>query len=120
MADSFADEIVAVLMAQAPEGAVLNGALRAAIVAKCNDIPRKVWAVYADYDAEAPDTKDLIFCATEQIAAGVCEDLSRDPRAHNDLAYVAGCEGCKVFKLRQTWVGPDAEVREAADGKEDV
>jgi hypothetical protein len=56
------------------------------------------WAIYGDYDAEAPDTADLIWCATEELAKEVCALLNKDPRAHNDLCYVDGWEFKKSFR----------------------
>ncbi len=56
------------------------------------------WGVYADYDANAPDTATLFLVATEELAQEVCALLNENPRAHGNLAFVDGCEYCKRFE----------------------
>jgi len=73
--------------------------------AKVHGPPEKVaayrgYAVYADYDANAPNSEDLIFCSTEELAQEVCKILNVDPRSHGDLAYTEGWEFCKSFQCR--------------------
>jgi hypothetical protein len=36
-----------------------------------------VWLVYKDYDANAPDTETLVWCATEELALMACEMLKK-------------------------------------------
>jgi hypothetical protein len=65
----------------------------------------KVWAIYADYDGEAPDTCDLARCASEEIADKRCEELNAlDSDETGHLSFVDGCESCKVFKSRPVLV----------------
>jgi hypothetical protein len=61
------------------------------------------WAIYGDYDANAPDTKDLIWCTTEELARKVCDKLNEDPRSYN-LCYVEGFEGCKTFQYHKVFL----------------
>lgn len=58
------------------------------------------WAVFVDYDGNAPDTADQIFCATEALADEVCAKLNETPRKWANLAFVDGCEDCKSFRKR--------------------
>lgn len=55
------------------------------------------WGIFADYDAEAPDTKTLFLVATEELAKEVCAFLNEDPRKWNNLAFVDGWEWKKSF-----------------------
>ena len=57
-------------------------------------------AIFADYDGEAPDTEDLILCASVEVADEVCAILNKNPRYWNNLAFVDGSEWCKSFKTR--------------------
>jgi hypothetical protein len=61
------------------------------------------YAVYADYDANAPDTEDLLFCATVELAQAVCEVLNEDPRRWGNLAFVDGYEWSKSFGYRAAY-----------------
>ncbi len=36
----------------------------------------RAWAVYADFDGNAPDTKDLVLCASEPLAQAAAEFLA--------------------------------------------
>lgn len=77
----------------------------------------KIYAIYADYDAEAPTTADLILCKTEEVAQSVVDILNKNPRAYNDLAYVEGYEGCKSFAYHVVYLpsldGVHATVEDA-------
>lgn len=64
----------------------------------------RAWAIYASYDAEAPDTADLMILDTKELADRVCAELNKEPRRYNNLAYVEGCEGCKRFKVAPTLI----------------
>ena len=70
------------------------------------DGPKQVTAfqgygVYADYDAYAPDTEDLVLVANEDQAKQVCAHLNKNPRRWGCLAFVDGLEHRKVFKYRE-------------------
>lgn len=60
------------------------------------------FAIYCSYDANAPDTKDLIVVTTEALAKEVCDRLNENPSHFNQLSYVEGYEHCKQFKYRPT------------------
>ncbi len=59
------------------------------------------YGIYADYDANAPDSEDRLFVATEELAQQVCAKLNENPRAHGDLAYCEGWEWCKSFQYHE-------------------
>lgn len=61
------------------------------------------FGVYADYDANAPDTATHILVATEELAKEVCAFLNKDARAWNQ-AFVDGCESCKSWQYRPEMV----------------
>lgn len=58
------------------------------------------FGVYADYDANAPDTKTFFLVATKELAEEVCEVLNDEPRKWSTLAYVEGWEHTKSFHFR--------------------
>lgn len=59
------------------------------------------WGIYADYDANAPDTQSFYRVATEELAKEVCDFLNEDPRRWN-MAFVDGFESCKSWAYRGT------------------
>lgn len=61
------------------------------------------WAIYADYDANAPDSATLLVVATEELAKEVCRFLNEDPRRWQSLAFCDGWEWCKRFRCSQTY-----------------
>ena len=65
------------------------------------------YAIYADYDANAPDTQDLILCDTEELAIRVCDHLNEEPRKWGNLAFVDGWEHTKSFALHKTFRDTD-------------
>jgi hypothetical protein len=69
------------------------------------------FAIFCSYDANAPDTKDIIVVSTEDLAKEVCDLLNEDPRAHSQLAYVEGYEHCKRFEYRSTLRTDSREIR---------
>ena len=71
----------------------------------------RVWAIYADYDAMAPNTEDLILVSTKELAEAVCAILNEDPRAWGSLAFVDGFEHCKSFRAYETLAEGSDEVR---------
>lgn len=71
----------------------------------------RAWGIYADYDANAPDTRDLILVSTEALARDVCDALNEDPRRWGNLAFVDGWEFCKSFQHRLALVEDPSCVR---------
>lgn len=59
------------------------------------------WGIFADYDANAPDTRILFLVSTEELAKEVCAFLNENPRKWGNLACVDGWEHCKRF----SWMG---------------
>lgn len=68
------------------------------------------YGIYADYDANAPDTEDLLTVSTEELAKAVCEVLNEDPRKWGNMAFVDGFEWAKSFSYHKTFVEPGHEV----------
>ena len=58
------------------------------------------YAVFADYDGNAPDTADQLLCDTEELAKQVCDHLNTDPQKWGNLAFVEGYEWSKRFAQR--------------------
>jgi hypothetical protein len=56
-------------------------------------------AIYANYDAMAPNSESIFVVTDEKIAEGLCDLLNQDPRAYN-MVYVDGYEYCKNFRFR--------------------
>lgn len=76
----------------------------------------RAWAIYADYDANAPDTEDLILVSTEDLAKLVCDELNEDTGRWNNLAFIDGWEHCKMFRYREVLVSdPYVPRRSVAD-----
>ena len=49
-----------------------------------------VWAVYKDYDANAPDTETLVWCATEELAREACELLKAAEHSNDGTVLLEG------------------------------
>lgn len=64
------------------------------------------WGIFADYDANAPNTEVLFLVATEELAKEVCAVLNESPRSWSALAFVDGWEHCKSFAYRGSYVAP--------------
>lgn len=76
--------------------------------------PTTAWvafAIYADYDANAPDTKNLFVVSSETLAKLVCEFLNEDPPRWGNLAFVDGFEWAKLFAYRETIVSDSDRSR---------
>lgn len=56
----------------------------------------EAWAVFADYDANAPTTEDLMTVGTEELARELVDLFNKNPRAV-PLACVDGWEHCKSY-----------------------
>jgi hypothetical protein len=54
------------------------------------------WAIFADYDANAPTTQDLLFVGTEELATELVNLFNKSPR-NVPLACVDGWEHCKSY-----------------------
>jgi hypothetical protein len=63
----------------------------------------RAFGIFADYDANAPDTDTLVTVASEELAKQVCEKLNEDPRSHV-VAFVDGWEHAKRFRHRPVLV----------------
>lgn len=64
----------------------------------------EVFAVYADYDGNAPDTADLALFTTQdlaQVAAKIGNDGVEEVPLHT---YVEGCEQYKDYTVRRVWL----------------
>ena len=69
----------------------------------------EAWAIFADYDAEAPTTEDLLVVGTEDLAKEIVELFNKNPRAVN-MAFVDGFEHCKSFDQHKVLVASDKGV----------
>ena len=49
----------------------------------------RAFGIFADYDANAPDTDTIVTVTSEELAKEVCEKLNEDPRRHTVLATEA-------------------------------
>jgi hypothetical protein len=56
-----------------------------------------VRAIYADYDANAPDTCDLLLVTDEKLAKEVCDKLNTMEGKGHFLAHNEGHEWCKTW-----------------------
>jgi len=78
------------------------------------------WAIYGDYDGEAPDTDHLVLCASEELARVVCDLLAKhiDKENHGEipwrhdrweglsLPYVDGWQYVRSWKICETLCSP--------------
>jgi len=74
-----------------------------------------VWAIFADYDGMAPDTKDLVLCASEEIARETCEWLNERPEEFGNLAFVEGFEHAKYFAFHERLVRSPLNVNQSVE-----
>ena len=58
--------------------------------------------IYADYDANAPDTEGIILVSAQALAERVCEELNEDPQACVKCV-VDGWEHAKSWAWRPTF-----------------
>ena len=63
----------------------------------------EAYEIYADYDAEAPDSDGLFTVDDKSVADGLCEHLNKNPRGWR-MAYVQGYEWCKRFRVSEVLV----------------
>ena len=64
------------------------------------------WAVYADYDGNAPDTENVVLLASYELAKQVLEEIASK---HNNLCYVDGSEWAKRWRVRMA-LAPAFEI----------
>jgi hypothetical protein len=69
----------------------------------------EAYAIFADYDAEAPTTEDLLVVGTEDLAKEIVSLFNKNPRAVN-MAFVEGFEHCKSFDQHKVFVETDKGV----------
>lgn len=85
------------------------------------ELAQVAYGIYADYDANAPDTASLLFCSTEELAKAVCAILNETPQRWGNLAYVDGFEWSKSFSYNRVFVPLDQNVpRSVAEVMADV
>lgn len=59
----------------------------------------RAFGIFADYDANAPDTDTIVTVTNEELAKQVCEKLNEDPRRYT-IVFVDGWEHAKRFRHR--------------------
>ena len=64
------------------------------------------WAVYADYDGNAPDTENVVLLASYELAKQVLAEIASK---HNNLCYVDGSEWAKRWRVRMA-LAPAFEI----------
>lgn len=69
-----------------------------------------VFGVYASYDGQVPNTEDLWFVSSKELAEEVVKHLNKDPRAVVE-AVVEGYEWCKLFEYRPAFVASDQRAQ---------
>ena len=69
----------------------------------------EAWSIFADYDANAPTTEDLITVATEKLAKRLVDLFNKDPRSVK-LSYVEGWEFCKSYQYHRILVKTPSDV----------
>jgi len=57
----------------------------------------RAYAIFADYDGNAPDSSDVVLLETEDLAKEICETLNKDPRKYV-ICYVEGWESWKRWR----------------------
>jgi len=68
----------------------------------------RAFGIFADYDANAPDTYTISLVTSEELAKQVCEKLNEDPRRHM-IVFVDGWEHAKRFCHRPELIAnPDS------------
>lgn len=78
--------------------------------APSQEMAQVVYAIYCDYDGNAPDTESLIVCSTEKLANDVLAILNENPRRWTNLSAVEGYEWSKRFRANKAYVALDAPV----------
>ena len=89
-----------------------------------------VWAVYKSYDANAPDTETLVWCATEDLARGACDMLSESEDNDDEVTFgeevyelckphCDGFEGCSSYECAKVVV-PEESKDQIARSLRDV
>jgi hypothetical protein len=68
----------------------------------------EAWAIFADYDANAPTTQDLLTVGTHELARELVDLFNKNPRAV-PLAYVDGWEHAKRYDCRKVLLPADSE-----------
>lgn len=63
----------------------------------------KVWAIYAEFDAFAPNTEDLIYLSDARLAIQFAQHVNKDPKSWK-IAVIEGYEGLKIFHTKQALV----------------
>jgi hypothetical protein len=58
----------------------------------------RAYAIFADYDGNAPDSGDVVLVETEELVKQVCQTLNEDPREY----AICYCEGWEWSK-RWAW-----------------
>lgn len=63
----------------------------------------RAWAINASYDGNAPDTSDLVLCATEALAQEIVAFLETDEGQNQlgGMCYNEGHEWCKAYQIRE-------------------
>ena len=68
----------------------------------------EAFAIYGDYDSNAPDTSTICLVASEDLAKEVCSKLNEDPRKYC-VVFVDGWEHAKRFRFRPELVATKAK-----------
>jgi hypothetical protein len=72
------------------------------------------WAVYADYDGNAPDTENVVLLASYELAKQVLEEIASN---HDNLCYVDGSEWAKQWRVRMALAPALAIATSFSDAK---
>jgi hypothetical protein len=78
--------------------------------APVQELAQVVYAIFCDYDGNAPDTCSLILCSTKELADAVLLILNKDPRRWTNLSAVEGYEWSKRFDQSRSYVALDRKV----------
>ncbi len=73
------------------------------------------YAVYADYDGNAPDSTNVILLATQELAEQVLQEITTK---HNSLCFVDGWEWSKSWRVRPAYAPAREIATTFADAKE--
>ena len=80
----------------------------------------RAFGIFADYDANAPDTDTIVTVTSEELAKEVCEKLNEDPRRHT-VVFVDGWEHAKRFCWRPRLIAnPDSACDSLEQAMTDV
>lgn len=58
------------------------------------------FAIFADYDGNAPDSTNVVLLATQELAEQVLQEITEK---HNSLCYVDGYEWSKRWRVRPAY-----------------